>query len=150
MQITLDSRSIASYHTGVNPFYRPSSILLATGIACMMAPAAQARQHEEANRQAYTQLVQALQAEIELLQGVKDAASAAAALAPMQEIGAKLEGLYQIAPDNQSFSLYVLRTDERKAEITHLLLQLAAQKQRLIKLDCYGQGELSSLLKNQH
>lgn len=107
-------------------------------------------QSEQDNSSGYEQLTQLLNEEIELLEGVNDAESAAAAIAPLKETMKKQSNLSSILPDTQAFSLYVLRTESRKSEVNHILLALCAQKQRLIKAHCFGQDELQQLLKAQH
>ncbi|MFI3242761.1 MAG: hypothetical protein R3Y56_00745 [Akkermansia sp.] len=131
-------------------FNRPSSYILGAAFLGATALAAGLAVSGQDNEQAYEQLVKLLKEEIHLLEGVKDAGSAAEAVEPVRNTIKQLSQLTEIVPDNQAFSIYVLRDESRKTEMNHTLLALTVQKQRLIKQDCFGQSELQALLKNQH
>ncbi len=131
-------------------FNRPSRFILGAALFGLSSIGVYAAATEQDNSQGYEQLTQLLNQEITLLQGVSDAQTAAAAVEPLKDLITQLSQISKIVPDEQAFSLYVLRTESRKTEMNHILLALSAQKNRLMKADCFGQEDLQLLLTTQH
>lgn len=123
----------ASYYIRVMIAPRPAQVIAATALVCILPLSAFAASPEEVNSKAYATLITLLKQEISCLKGMTDAASAAAAQTELARILAEQAQLKQVVTDEQSFSLFVIRTDERKTEMNHLLLELTVERQRVIK-----------------
>lgn len=93
-------------------------------------------------------LLTGLQAQVKLLAGVKDAAGAAAAVAPLQQNLVELAALNgRISAD--TLWLYIDNTAEVKQALIEELQRLAVQFTRLKKAEFYGCSELQATLAPQ-
>lgn len=91
-------------------------------------------------------LVHLLEQEIACLKGMIDTSSAAAAQAELSRIREEESQLGEHIPDAQSFSLFVIRSDEHKTQMNHLLLELTVERQRVSKANYFDVAELRALL----
>lgn len=93
-------------------------------------------------------LLAGLQAQVKLLSGVQDAASAAAAVAPLQQNLSELAALNdKVSAD--TLWLYIDNTAEVKQALIEELQRLSVQFSRLQKAEFYGCSELQALLAPQ-
>ncbi|MDO5471308.1 MAG: hypothetical protein Q4F38_08400 [Akkermansia sp.] len=93
-------------------------------------------------------LSRGLAEEEQVLAGVQDAATAAAAVPELQRVLAELSALHGQG-DSTSVWLHIENTPELKNELIERLLKLAVQFRRLQKERFYGNNELGALLAPQ-
>ncbi len=126
--------------------FRSVNFLVGVGLVCSCMLPASASDEEKINQECYTNLVALLKSEISDLKSITDASSASLKIDSIKKNKDKQKELNHLQPDEQSFSIYVLRTDARKTEINFLLMSLARERQRLRQSDCFGQESLRALL----
>lgn len=149
--MNLTSPPCALYYSFVIVRQVPSSLPLASLVACVlsMGSLSSAASLEESNAQAYAHLVSSLRQEIAILKAMEDRSTADEGLEALTKIKAEMRALSTELGDSQSFSLYVIRTEERKTEMNHLLMALTVERQRIQKSGCFDVPELQALLSKQ-
>ncbi len=115
-----------------------------TALFAVTACIAQAADREDVCRS----LNKGLEAQVELLADVQDAASAASAVPELREVLANLSSLHGQVEEDKLW-VYIENTPGVKNELIESLLSLSGQLKRLHAAKYYGNAELRALLAPQ-
>lgn len=91
-----------------------------------------------------TRLEAAIELQIEALEDIRDASTAAAALPEIREALSAQKALFGV--DETELWNYIDRTEQVKVMLMRALQRLAAEVDRISKSDYYGSAELKGLL----
>lgn len=92
-------------------------------------------------------LREALQAQVELMEGVRSAEDAAKAISPLRKSQEKQNELF--GADDEALWEYISNTDGVKQPLVELLQRMAVQLSRLEDCNYYDNAELKELLYTQ-
>lgn len=118
-------------------------LLFGASLACL-APVASAATVEDAA----ARLADTLQRKVDILAGVKDAASAASAVQPLQSVLTELGAVGDMVPESELWN-YIDSTEDVKPKLVGLVQSFSKQFTRLEKADFYGCEPLRLLLAPQ-
>lgn len=113
-------------------------------LAACVAPAALAADSPE---ETCAKLREALQTQVELMEGVRSPEDAAKAVSPLRKCQKKQNELF--CADDAALWEYISNTDGAKQPLVELLQRMAAQLSRLEDANYYDNAELKELLYTQ-
>lgn len=113
-------------------------------LAAWVAPAALAADSPE---ETCAKLREALQAQVELMEGVRSPEDAAKAISPLRKSQKKQNELF--GADDAALWEYISNTDGAKQPLVELLQRMAAQLSRLEEANYYDNAELKEVLYAQ-
>lgn len=121
--------------------------IFACSTAALVACAVPAAAAADAPEVTCAKLREALQAQVELMEGVRSAEDAAKAISPLRKSQEKQNELF--GADDEALWEYISNTDGVKQPLVELLQRMAVQLSRLEECNYYDNAELKELLYTQ-
>lgn len=121
--------------------------LFACSTAALVACAVPSAVAADAPEVTCAKLREALQTQVELMEGVRSAEDAAKAISPLRKSQEKQNELF--GADDEALWEYISNTDGVKQPLVELLQRMAVQLSRLEECNYYDNAELKELLYTQ-
>lgn len=121
--------------------------IFACSTAALVACAVPSAVAADAPEVTCAKLREALQAQVELMEGVRSAEDAAKAISPLRKSQEKQNELF--GADDEALWEYISNTDGVKQPLVELLQRMAVQLSRLEDCNYYDNAELKELLYTQ-
>lgn len=121
--------------------------IFACSTAALVACAVPSAVAADAPEVTCAKLREALQAQVELMEGVRSAEDASKAISPLRKSQEKQNELF--GADDEALWEYISNTDGAKQPLVELLQRMAVQLSRLEDCNYYDNAELKELLYTQ-